>query len=82
MNEPPVTTEYMYNIWSDNDRERIHVSELQDPFGDWIREYFPRTKYIYIDSSQPNIWNVKLRDGRKELYSFKTPISICYNSLS
>ena len=66
----------MYQLWSDNDKERIHVSELQgDPFGDWIREYFPSTKYVSIGSTHHSTWTVKLRDGRRELYSFTTPVS-------
>lgn len=52
--------EYVYLLWDKHGEQRIHVSEFQDFFGDWIREKFPKTKYVYINAYQPNKWVVSL----------------------
>jgi hypothetical protein len=59
---PPamVNGHYVYQLWEKHCEQRIHVSEFQDFFGNWIRAYFPQTKYVYINAYQPNKWVVSL----------------------
>jgi hypothetical protein len=57
-----VSSEYVYFLWDKHGEQRIHVSEFQDFFGDWIREKFPKTKYVYINAQNPDKWVVSLDD--------------------
>ena len=61
---PPtmVNSEYVYLLWDKHGEQRIHVSEFQDFFGDWIREKFPKVKYVYINTNTPDRWVVSLDD--------------------
>jgi hypothetical protein len=61
---PPtrVNSEYVYFLWDKHGEQRIHVSDFQDFFGDWIRENFPKVKYVYINAYNPNKWVLSLDD--------------------
>jgi hypothetical protein len=61
---PPtrVNSEYMYLLWDKHGEQRIHVSEFQDFFGNWIREKFPKVKYVYINAHKPDTWVLSLDD--------------------
>jgi hypothetical protein len=64
-----VSSEYVYFLWDKHGEQRIHVSEFQDFFGDWIREKFPKTKYVYINAYHPDKWVVSLDDQ----FTFEVP---------
>lgn len=68
---PPtrVNAEYVQQLWDTNGEQRIHASEFQDFFGNWIRVYFPQTKYVYIGAYKPNKWDVSLDDK----FTFEVP---------
>jgi hypothetical protein len=59
---PPVMVngQYVYQLWDIHCEQRIHVSEFQDFFGNWIRANFPQTKYVYINAYQAKKWVVSL----------------------
>lgn len=61
---PPkgVDSNYVYPLWYKHMEQRIHVSEFQDFFGDWIRENFPKVKYVYIKDHTYKSWSVRLDD--------------------
>jgi hypothetical protein len=68
---PPtrVNGEYVYFLWDKHGEQRIHISEFQDFFGDWIREKFPKVKYVYINAQNPDTWVVSLDDA----FTFEVP---------
>ncbi len=56
-------SEYVFFLWDKHGDQRIHVSEFQDFFGNWIREKFPKVKYVYINTNTPDRWVVSLDDA-------------------
>jgi len=64
-----VNGEYVYLLWNKHGEQRIHVSEFQDFFGNWIREKFPKVKYVYINAQKPETWVVSLDDA----FTFEVP---------
>ncbi len=51
---PLLSKEYMDMLQNENGTQRIHKIELRSEFADWIRENYPKTRYVHIDP-QANI---------------------------